>query len=249
MLTLVLTLVPATAHAQDADDDGVGEPNVRDRANNSAPLVESEEVQVDDVLHPREGRTRVNLQGPVGLALGIEPSDLPRTRAESGARFGAEREAILCRAPCTMYLPPGVHRLQGNADQSFVWNSDFTLQNTPLRVDIRGHRVGLSALGGAMFVAGSAAAVLGPAVIVVNVWVGRSEERVTAIVAGSVAAVVGAGLLAGAWFTVMAGQPALTVREEPASPSHARHSPRAAQWALLPVAHPSGAGLSAVGTF
>jgi hypothetical protein len=177
---------------------------------------------VEDVLRPREGRVRVEWLGEdgAGIALGIgERSSGGRAAGASLAvgarvrgRFGAESTPVLCRAPCRMYLSPGVVRLVGEADTPYVWSVDLAVGLEGGRYVIRPHRVGLSALGGAMFVLGCALGVLGPGVVVANLWVGDAAVRPASIVGGALAALAGGGLIAGGWHVVGAGAPFVTRR-------------------------------------
>jgi hypothetical protein len=190
---------PGLARAQQSSDAPTDGPTV-------------ERVEVEDVLHPRPNRARLELVSESGAstALGLaSPADQP-TVAERGVRFGrVERTPVLCRAPCSMFLRPGVVRLVGDADTPYVWSADVTLSAAGERYVLRSHRVGLSALGGGMFVLGCALGVLGPGVVIVNLWVGDASVRTASIVGGTLAGVAGAGLITGGWFVVQSAVPSV----------------------------------------
>jgi hypothetical protein len=128
-----------------------------------------------------------------------------------------------------MHLRPGAHRLSFDADTPYPWSVDLSLDSQGGRYVIRPHRVGYSALGGAMFILGCAGSLLGPGVIIVNIAVGDPAQLGWAILGGSAATVVGAGLLVGGWFTVREGAPRVW-----RAPS------------LRAFAHPWGAGVAGV---
>ncbi len=173
---------------------------------------EAETVTVEDVLHPRAGRAPLELSAEPAspIAIGLA-TDAP-ARVDLSPRFGAERDPVRCRAPCSLYLRPGLHRVSFDADTPYPWSADFALSAQGDRFVIRPHRVGFSALGGAMFVLGCAGSLLGPGVIIVNLVVGDPAQLPWAILGGSVATAVGVGLLVGGWFTVREGAPRVTRR-------------------------------------
>lgn len=169
-----------------------------------------ETVEVEDVLHPRAGRARLELRSETGAPIAIGLASEPPARREPGVRFGVERTPVLCTAPCDLFLRPGIQRLVGEADTPYVWSADVSLGASGSRYALRPHRVGFSALGGAMFVVGCAAALLGPGVVIVNLVVGDRAQLPWAILGGSLAGAAGVGLIVGGWFTVRAGAPRLT---------------------------------------
>lgn len=177
-------------------------------AQNTSESSPSEEtVQVEDVLHPRPGRAPLTVQSEPAAPVAIGLSDARVERADWSPRFGADRDPVRCRAPCTMHLRPGTHRLSFDADTPYPWSVDLSLDSQGARYVLRPHRVGLSALGGAMFILGCAGSLLGPGVIVVNIAVGDPAQLGWAILGGSAATVLGVGLLVGGWFTVREGAP------------------------------------------
>lgn len=192
---MTLAAAPHAAHAQSRED---------------AEGPRAERVEVEDVLRPRPGRARleVTAERERSVALGVV-REQPSQR-ESGVRFDVEREPVLCRTPCALFLRPGIQRLQGEADTPYVWNVDVPLGPEGARLRLRSHRVGLSALGAAMFIVGCAGAALGPGVIIVNLLVGDRSQLGWAALGGGIAGVLGAGLIVGGWFTVQAGAPQVT---------------------------------------
>lgn len=194
-ITLAVAVAPRVGSAQSAE-------------NTEGPTRET--VEVEDVLHPRPGRARLELRSESGAPIAIGLASEQPARRETGVRFGVERTPVLCTAPCSLFLRPGIQRLVGEADTAYVWSADVQLAATGSRYALRPHRVGLSALGGAMFVVGCAAALLGPGVVIVNLLVGDRAQLPLAVVGGSLAGAVGAGLIVGGWFTVRAGAPRLT---------------------------------------
>ena len=187
-----------------------------------------EQVEVENVFRQREGYVPVQWDAlsasPIAVGLAEEQ---PRI-ATPGVRFGQNSVPILCSTPCTMYLRPGVQRMVGEPDRPHIWAADVMVGATGSAFQLRGHRVGFSALGGAMIVVGLGAAVLGPGVIVVNLVVGTSvETRNVAILAGAITGLIGGGLIAGGWFTLQAGMPSVTQLRPRSSPRRAARSLRA----------------------
>lgn len=173
----------------------------------------AEQIEVEDVLRPRAGRAPLTIDSRANAPIAVGLSSQTPPRADLSARFGAERDPVRCAAPCTLYLREGLHRLTFDANTPYPWSADLSLSSSGSRYLLRPHRVGFSALGGAMFVLGCAASVLGPGVIVVNLWVGDPQQRGWAILGGSLAAIAGAGLIVGGYFTVREGSP--SVRSAP----------------------------------
>jgi hypothetical protein len=172
----------------------------------------AERVEVEDVLRPREGRAALTVQTEPAAPTAIGLSDVAPLRVDLSARFGAERDPVRCRAPCSLYLRPGLHRLSMDADTPWPFSVDLALGAQGSRYLVRPQRIGFSALGGAMFILGCAGSVLGPGVIIVNVAVGDPQQLGWAVLGGSIATVLGVGLLVGGWFTVREGAP--RVREQ-----------------------------------
>ncbi|MFO0563575.1 MAG: hypothetical protein U0269_36460 [Polyangiales bacterium] len=175
--------------------------------NEQGPTVER--VEVEDVLHPRAGRSALEITAHPSAAIAIGLSSDRPSRAELAPRFGAERDPVRCAAPCSLYLSAGVHRLSFDADTPYPWSADLALSPSGSRYVLRPHRVWMSALGGAMFVLGCAGSLLGPGVIVVNLWVGDRQQLGWAILGGSIAGALGAGLVVGGYFTVREGSPSV----------------------------------------
>jgi|LNFM01.1.fsa_nt_gb hypothetical protein len=194
-IVLAGVLEQRTASAQSAEED-------------DGPA--REQVVVEDVLHPRAGRARLEITSETGAPIAVGLASERPERREPGVRFGVERTPVLCSAPCNLFLRPGIQRLVAESDTPYVWSADLALATAGSRYAIRPHRVGFSAIGGALFVVGCAGAVLGPGVVVVNLLVGDRAQLPLAIAGGSIAAAVGAGLIVGGWFTVRAGAPRIT---------------------------------------
>jgi hypothetical protein len=176
-------------------------------------------VLVEDVLRPRAGRVRVEWTAEPSSRIALGLGEAEGATGPVGAlavgsrvrgRFGAEPTPTRCRAPCAMHLRPGRVRLVADADTPYVWSAEVAVGASGGRFAIRPHRVGLSALGGAMFVLGCALGVLGPGVVVANLWVGDSAVRPASIAGGTLAALAGGGLIAGGWFVVADATPSVT---------------------------------------
>lgn len=201
-MALALAFVSAARGAGAQRADPASEPTV-------------ERVEVEDVLRPRPGRARLEVRAEGGASVAVGLAAQPPVRADLSVRFGAERAPVLCRTPCAMHLRPGPQRLVGDADTPYVWSSDVALSPEGARYLLRPHRVGLSALGGAMFIVGCLGSVLGPGVIIVNLVVGDPQVRGWSVLGGSIAGALGAGLVVGGWFTVQAGAPRLRLQARP----------------------------------
>ena len=210
----------------------------------AAAAQQVEQVEVENVFRQREGYVPVqwNTLGDSPIAVGLA-EEQPRA-AVAGVRFGQNSVPILCSTPCTMYLRPGVQRVVGEPDRPHIWATDVTVGASGSVFQLRGHRVGFSALGGGMMILGLGAAVLGPGVIVVNLVVGTTvETRNVAILAGALTGLIGGGLIAGGWFTLQAGIPSVTELRTRANLQRAASGLR-----VLPTVMPDGS-LGVVGVF
>jgi len=185
----------------------LGSPRFARAQNEQGPTVER--VEVEDVLRPRAGRSVLEITAQPAASVAIGLASQTPSRADLAPRFGVERDPVRCAAPCSLYLRAGVHRLSFDADTPYPWSADLALSDGGSRYVVRPHRVWMSALGGAMFVLGCAGSLLGPGVIVVNLWVGDRQQLGWAILGGSIAGVLGAGLVVGGYFTVREGAPSV----------------------------------------
>jgi hypothetical protein len=148
---------------------------------------------IPDPLQPREGRVPVEIVSSRGgpFLVGLAPA--PPSPVEQGTRFSRDEHVRLCRTPCTLHLPPGAHRLFGDAGSDHAWRADVIVApGAGQTLRFRGHLPGLSAAGGALFIVGLAGALGGPAVIIANIAVGETEELPTAVAGGLIAAAAGA---------------------------------------------------------
>lgn len=191
-------------------------------------------------LHPGPGRVPVTLESSRGGPIGVGISAIEPRAVRPEARFTDEVGTRLCRTPCTLYLRPGARSLLGDVDTGFPWAVDVSVpRERGLRVRLRGHLLGYSALGGAFFIMGVAGAAAGPALVVVSAIVGEPRLPASVMIVGGAITVVGALAIWGG--LSLLGFAAPRVESATAiSPRAWRPSPRP-RVSIVPAIGPEGA--------
>lgn len=200
-------------------------------------------ITVDAAVRPGEGRVPVRIEATRTPHLELSLAEEPPRAVRRDATFATERVPALCRAPCTLYLRPGPQRLIGDASSDFPWAADVRVPAAgALAVRLRGHLLGLSALGGAAFILGLAGAVGGPAVIIVSAIVGDPRAPLPLVIGGSIGAVIGGLLIWGGYSLIgFAGPRVESSVARPNPPAARPPAPAASAWRVAPVPTRDGA--------